>query len=422
MRTYFLLILILTTIHSFALESLVISTEWPQWRGPQRNGISVESDWSATWPKEGPKILWSASIGTGYAAVAVSNGHVFTMGNQQGEDIVWCLDAVTGKVIWRYAYASELDPHSHAGGPGSTPSIDGECVYTFSKHGVIHCLDATTGKVKWTKNVLADFGATKPEWAFSCSPLIVGDKLLINAFASGLALNKLTGELLWKGTGTSGYASPVLFKMKETTGAAFFGKESLFGVNIADGKVLWEIPWKTSWGENNPDPIVSNDTLYVSTGHGLGAALFKLSEDPKPVTVWENKALGNHISTAILKDGNVYGFSGLVHRKPSPAKPNYLSCVDFSTGHEKWRQVDILGQITLAGDKLIMMTTEGELIVAEASPDKYTELARAKVLESKPSEGKGAPKKCWTVPVLSGGRLYCRNASGDLVCVDVSKK
>ena len=420
--TYFILIATLAAGSAVnASESPAASTDWPQWRGPQRNGISDESDWTVKWGKDGPKVLWTASAGTGYASFAVSHGRVYTMGNQKGEDIVWCLDAASGKEIWHYAYACELEPNSHAGGPGSTPAVDGDCVYTMSKRAQIHCLDAATGKVKWAKNAVADFGATKPQWAFSSAPLIVGDTLLLNCFASGLALNKATGDVLWKGTGTSGYASPVLFKIKNGTGAAFFGKEALFGVTIADGKVLWEIGWKTNWGENTPDPIVLDDLIYLSSGHGLGAASYKLSEDAKPALVWENKALGNHISSPVLKDGNLYGFSGLVHRKPTAEKPNYLSCVDFKTGKEKWRLPDMLGQIMMAGGRLIMMTTEGELIVSETSPEKYTELGRAKVLESKPAEGKGGAKKCWTVPVLSGGRIYCRNANGDVVCLDASK-
>ena len=409
------------TLSAIASDTPPSPTDWPQWRGPHRDGVSDETGWSATWPKEGPKVLWNAVLGTGFAAVAVSRGRVYTMGNVNNEDIVWCLDAATGSVVWKYAYKCELEPKSHPGGPGATPAVDGKFVYTMSKNAQINCIDAETGKLKWSKDAVADFGATKPEWAFSSSPLIVGDKLLVNVFASGIALNKETGELLWKGSGTSGYASPVIFKIKDGTGAAFFGKEALFGVNLADGKMLWEFPWKTPWGENSPDPIAFDDFIYISTGHGMGATLLKLSEDGKPAPVWENKAFINHISTSVLKNGFLYGFSGLVHRKPTVAKPNNLSCVDVKTGEAKWTQPDMIGQITLAGGKLILLTTEGDLIVAEASPEKYIELARAHVIDSKPGDGKGAPKKCWTVPVLSGGHIYCRNASGDLVCLDVSK-
>jgi outer membrane protein assembly factor BamB len=393
------------------------SADWPQWRGAHRNGVADEKNWSSAWPKEGPPQLWKAEVGTGFASVAVSHGRAYTLGNSQNRDTVFCLDANSGAPVWKHTYACELEPNSHAGGPGSTPAVDGDWVYTFSKKGHIFCLDAATGKVRWQKNVVADFGAKSPTWAFSSSPLIDGDRVLLNVFASGLALNKNTGALIWKGTGVSGYASPVLFNRAEGTGVVFFGTDALFGVNAEDGKTLWTYPWPTKWGENTPDPICVHDHLYVSTGHGLGAALLKLSDQAAPQKVWENKAIGNHISTPVLYNEFLYGFTGLVHRKGA----TNLSCVDFKTGEIKWTQPGLLGQLILSNGKLLMLTVDGVLIAAEATPEKYIELARAKVLESKEGEGKSPPKKCWTPPVLSAGRIYCRNASGELVCLDVSK-
>src|SRR3954447_26373896 len=145
--------------------------DWPHWRGPALNGISKERGWSTSWPAEGPKQLWKASVGTGFSSFAVASGRVFTLGNQKETDTVYCFDAENGNLIWKHSYACPLDPIYYEGGPGSTPSVDGERVYTLSKRAQLFCFEAATGKVLWERDLTKETGAQKPRWGFAGSPL-----------------------------------------------------------------------------------------------------------------------------------------------------------------------------------------------------------------------------------------------------------
>ncbi|MBM3892582.1 MAG: alcohol dehydrogenase, partial [Verrucomicrobia bacterium] len=193
-----------------ASAGLARAGDWPRWRGSHLNGISDERGWFNPWPAEGPKVLWRASVGTGFSSFAVSGGRVFTMGNTNGMDSVWCFDAANGRVIWRHAYACPLAPRFYEGGTLATPTVDGESVYTISKKGHLHRLDAATGKVAWSKNIAEELNIGLPEWDIAGSPFIEGDLLALNIGGAGAALDKHTGKVLWStGTNVCGYSTPV---------------------------------------------------------------------------------------------------------------------------------------------------------------------------------------------------------------------
>lgn len=380
------------------------AADWPNFRGPTHDNVSTEDAWSHTWPAEGPKKLWSAKVGTGFSSIAVSAGKVYTQGNVKDQDSVWCLDAATGAQVWCHTFASKLDPKYYAGGPSSTPTVHDGAVYTLSKRGLIHCLDASTGAVRWSHQIAE--ALKPPSWGFASSAVISGDVVLFNVGKAGLALKHSDGSVAWSsGEGLPGYSSPVLFTRDGKQLAAMFGAEHLRAVEVATGTIRWELPWKTDWGENSPDPLVTADTLLVSTGHGLGTSLFSLGDNGEPVLRWNTTALGNHLNTSVLHDGHYYGFDGRVNKDSG-----HLGCLDAATGKELW-SAPLRGSLIRAGNRLIILTLTGELVIAAAEPQAYRELARAQVLGG----------TCWTAPTLSDGRVYVRNAKGDLVCLDLTK-
>lgn len=189
------------------VASHLSAADWPQWRGPSRNGVSEEKV-SAAWPAEGPRVLWRASVGTGFSSISVSQGRVYTMGNTRNEDSVWCLDAKTGQRIWQHSYFAALGPQWYEGGPGATPTVDGDRVITISKWGDVFCLDAAKGTVIWQRDLRRD-GIKTNRWGFAGSPLLWGKSVILNAGSAGIALDCDTGRILWSnGTNATGYREP----------------------------------------------------------------------------------------------------------------------------------------------------------------------------------------------------------------------
>jgi outer membrane protein assembly factor BamB len=388
--------------------------DWSQWRGPNRDGVSAETDWRADWDKNGPKRLWKREVGTGLSSVTTRGDRVFTMGNAKGKDTVYCLDAETGKDVWRHSYDSPLLRKNFPGGPTASPVLDGERVYTISRSGVALCLDIADGKEVWRQDLRRVAGSKPPIWGFAGSAVVIGEKVLFNVGRAGVALKKDSGELAWKTRdGPSAYASPVPFiQGGDDAGqggddaVAVFGNKALHGVRVADGKILWRVDWPTSFGENTADPLVLGDRLYLSSAHGRGSVLFQLT-DGEPRVLWKNKGFGNHTDAPVPWKGNLFGFEGRVNRRGGS-----LKCVELETGKIRWSAKDVKGSLNIAGGRLLIMTLDGKLIVAEASAEAYKPLASAQLLG----------RYSWTPPVLSHGRLFCRNGNGTLLCLDLREK
>jgi len=378
--------------------------DWPQWRGPNLNGISKETNWSTSWPTEGPKQLWKAAVGIGFSSVAVAQGRVFTLGNKDETDTVFAFDAESGKQLWKHSYPCPLDPIYYEGGPGSTPTVDGNNVYTLSKRGHALCFDTATGKVLWQKNLMEELGAQKPRWGFAGSPLIEQDHIILNVGAAGTALEKTTGRVLWRSdTNATGYATPIPYSVDGERDVAIFSSKALVGVRVRDGRQQWRFPWEERWDLNAADPLLIGDRLFVSS-FGRGCALLRLTPSG-PSVLWENKNLAHHFNCGVYLNGFIYGIHG---NTDQPERD--LRCIDATTGGLKWKQTGFgLGSLLAADGKLIVLSDRGELAVAPAGPAGFKPVARAQVLGG----------KCWTVPVLANGRLYCRNAEGTLVCLDV---
>jgi outer membrane protein assembly factor BamB len=398
MRTFAALLLVLT------LPLAAAAGDWPRWRGPNVNGVSDETRWLDVWPEGGPPVAWRAAVGTGFSAVAVSQGRLFTVGNTDDTDTVSCLDAATGKAHWAHAYEAPRDPNMFDGGPTATPTVDGGRVYTLSRRGDLVCLDAATGAVVWSKNVPRETGQRVPGWGLAGSPLVHEDLLLLNLGDAGVALEKATGKVVWNSeVKDASYSSPVPFRRGTDWFAVFSSEDAYVAANVRTGKELWRVPWPTRYGVNAADPVVAGEHVFVSSGYNKGAALLTMGEG-EPAAVWQNKAVRNQINSSVLLGGFLYGVDGDTSSRAA------LKCVELKTGAVRWEYDRTgCGSLTAAGGKLIVLSDRGELIVAPASPDGFRPTARAKVLDG----------KCWTAPVLANGRIYCRNADGDLVCLDV---
>ena len=387
------------------LTASAASYDWYRWRGPDLNGISRETGWTVNWPKEGPKVLWRANVGIGFSSITVANGRAYTSGNRSDKDTVYCFDAETGKEVWKYSYSEDTDPHYYEGGTSCTPTVDGNAVFAISRRGLLFRFGASTGKVDWQVNIAKATGAKVPEWGFASSPLVEGDLLILNAGAAGTAVNKASGSVVWSsGKARAGYSSGVPFDYSGERYVAMAVLESILAFKVKDGSKLWEFPWDTRYDVNAADPIITGDRVFVSSAYNHGGALFRF-QGSQTTKLWENKNMRNHINSSVLLEGYLYGVDG-----DAGGKETALRCVELETGSLRWTEKSIgSGALMAADNKLIVLSDKGELIIADPSPAAFKPIARAQVMGG----------KCWTVPVLSNGRIYCRNAQGNVACVDV---
>jgi outer membrane protein assembly factor BamB len=247
-----------------------------------------------------------------------------------------------------------------------------------------------------------------PSWGFASSVLVDGDVCFVNAGAAGTAFDKKTGKVLWSsGRDAAGYSTPVPFESGGERALALCLRQDVAAVRAKDGKELWRHPWKTSWDVNAADPVVSNGRIFFSSGYNHGGALLDVSGG-KPKLIWENKNMRNHFNSCVLMGGFLYGFDDDANKPDATA----LKCVELASGAVKWTEKVAAGGLMAADGKLIAISGKGELMVVEATSDKFKAISRAQVLGG----------KCWTTPVLANGQVFCRNAKGDLVCLDVSGK
>jgi len=367
--------------------------DWPQWRGPNRDGKSIESKWNANWKALPPKVKWRANVGQGYSSMAVSVGKVFTLGNENDVDRVTALSEGNGKVLWTYTYPCSATDADNYRGPRSTPTVDGDYVYTLSRLGHLLCINVDSGKLLWSKNLVRDFNGAMSLWGYACSPLIAGSLLIVEngntAGRSVIALNKTNGQLVWaNGNDRAGYSSPVSCRIGDTPMVAVFSAQSVSGRLLSNGRVVWRYNWKTTDDVSAATPIVWEDKVFISSGYNSGCALIHVGNNFAR-RIWSNRYMRNHFSSCVLVDSHLYGFD-----------ENELRCMDITTGNVKWR-TNTYGKGTLiaADGKLIIQAYNGMNAVVEANPWNFKELGRVQVLN-----GKGA----WTAPVLANQLLFVR--------------
>jgi len=386
-----------------------VAADWPFFRGPKHNGVSAESGWLTQWPGSGPKIAWRREVGRGVSSFAVVGDRVLTMGNQENSDIVWCLDAESGRVLWRFDYPCKFDDRNFEGGTASTPTVDGRFVYALSYDGQAHCLALEDGRFVWSRHLVRDFGGRYSSWKYAGSPLVTGDLVLFDTGADGkstVALDKSSGREVWSaGDDLAGYATPIPFTHAGERAVLVFKARAMVAHDLASGRELWRIDWRTYYDCNASTPTVTGDKLFISTGYGgrsARGALFQLSENP-PRQLWLNDDLETKMSSVVVYEGHVYCVSERLGGQ--------LMRVDLRDGTTVWAQRNFApyGTLMIADGKLVILDEKGELVIADTARGSYHELARAKVLNG----------RCWAMPVLANGRIYAKTNKGQMVCVDV---
>ena len=409
------------------------AADWPCIRGANHDGVSTES--ISVWP---PTKSWEVDAGEGYSSVAVSDGRVYTMGWVAGQDKVSCFDASTGDMIWSQTYPCGYGGDRRWIGTRSTPTVDGDKVYTFSTDGLLHCFDKVSGQVLWSKTV--NIGK-KPRWGFAGSPLIEGDKVILDAGDSGVAVFKdtPTHDIAWSSTGEAAYSTPVPFVGEDGKRVVvLFSGTQVVGVNPADGSKVWWRAWEKPT-INGVDPLVCGNRIYVSQWD-IGSEMLQPGTGAL-TPVWSTRAVKSHYMTAVTLNGYIYGFSGR-------QKTDYyqrLFCIRAEDGNGMW-EVNTkntksgsgeygyigLGQLTackFAGDDVLLIQcaggtafehsgskydTKGDILLIDATPSGMTVRGERFSLNA-------ASEQCWwNAPVLSNGRIYCRGDKGALVCLSVS--
>jgi outer membrane protein assembly factor BamB len=397
------------------------AADWPQWRGPHRNGISQETGLLKEWPKEGPKLLWQVNdIGYGYGAPAIVGDRLYLVGNRGlEEEFVEALAVKDGKRIWSRRLGKVGKPQQRPNFPAarSTPTVDGNLVYALSSDGDLACLEAADGKERWHKNLQSEFGGKSGLWAYSESPLIDGDVLICTPGGSEvtlLALNKKTGEVLWKsavpGGDSAGYASAQAVEVGGHKEYVQFLGKGLVGVDAKTGKVLWRYG-KTAGmaGMSIQTPVFHADYVY-SAGARAGGGLVHLKGDKEGVAaeqVYFDRGLPNSIGGAVLVDGYLYGTTG-----------EGLVCAKFVSGKVAWQDKCVgPGSVCFADGRLYVHGENGEMALVEATPEAYHEKGRF-TPPNPPKHLRGGMERAWAYPAIANGQLYIRDV-GTLWCYDI---
>ena len=392
------------------------SGDWPQFRGQNRDGVSAEKGLLSTWTGDGPPLEWKAAgCGRGYSSVAIADGKVFTQGDRGQEGFVIAFDAEGGRELWATPFSQ---PWS-GGGPNSTPTVDGDRVYALSCHGDLVCLDAADGSQKWKKNFAQDFGGTMMSgWGFSESVLIDGDRLICTPGGQQavlVALDKLSGEPIWKSAMPSGqagngagYSSVVISEAAGVKQYIQLIGRGLISVRAEDGTFLWGYDKIANGTANIPTPIVHGDYVFGSTGYSAGSVVLKLSRDGKGVKAKEIRflpadELQNHHGGMVLVGNHIYGGHG--HNNGFPI------CLEFKTGKVAWREGRGAGEgsaaVVAADGHLYFRYQDGKMALVEASPKGYREKGTFQIPD--------CDSPSWSLPAVAGGRLYLREQD-NLLC------
>ncbi len=416
--------MIAAVVAALALASGLLQADWPQYRGPNHDGVSAEKILKK-WPASGLRQAWKVPLNTGFSSFAIAHGMAYTLVRREidglEQEVCLALDAKSGKEIWaspigraKYDGGGDTGAKDNRGGDGprSTPTIDGDSLYTLSAYLVLSCFDAKSGKTLWSKDLTKDLPGKVITWQNAASPLIDGDLIFVNVNAPGqclAALHKQDGRVVWKGQNDKmTHATPIAATILGQRQIIFFTQSGLVAVDPKDGTVLWryKFPYSTSTAAS---PVVSGDIVYCSAGYGVGAGAVRIAKSGSQFAateIWRTpNKLPSHWSTPIVHNGHLYGLFSFKEFGTGP-----LKCVELATGKEVWSQSGFgPGGVLLADGHILVLSDTGELILVEATPAAYKEVARFDALDG----------KCWNAPALSGGRIYARSTT-EGACLEIA--
>lgn len=403
------------------LSVVLNAADWPQYRGPNQDGVYPEKV-NLNWPAGGPKVIWKVPTQNGFSSFAVVGNKVFIQVNREINgalrEICVAMDAATGKELWFADMGiGKYDGGAGPGdGPRSTPTVNDGMVYTFNQHLVLFCLDAATGKLVWSKDLMKDHAGRNIGWKSAASPVVDGNLVFVAGGGPGqsfLAFNKKTGTIVWEVEDEIiTHSTPVVATILDVRQVIFFAKSGLVSVAPGDGKLLWKFPFnfKVSTAIS---PVVSGDIVYCSAGYDVGSGACKISREGsglKATEMWKipgNKPIANHWSTPVCKDRYLYGMFSFKQFKTGPMK-----CVELATGKVMWEQPNFgPGNVILVNNKLLALADDGQLVLIEAVPTAYKEIARVQAVTG----------KSWSTPAFSDGRVYVRSAK-EGICLDLAGK
>lgn len=388
--------------------------DWPRFLGPRGDGSSSETGLLEGWSEEGPPLVWERSLGRSFSPPVTAAGRIVVFHRIRGQEVVECLEAGTGRPVWKQAYPTRYrDRYGYNNGPRSSPAIDGDRVYTFGAEGKLTCLEFSTGRILWQRWINRDYRVPQNFFGVGSAPVVEGNRILVNAGGDGagvLAVDKHSGETVWKtGDDEASYSTPAVVDLDGRRVAMFLTRGGFLAVDAADGRELYRYPFRSRSYEsvNAATPVVVGNRVFLSATYNTGAVLLELGSQGL-TEVWRDRmAMQNHWATSLHRDGYLYGVDG---RHEGQAN---LRCLEFLTGAVRWQSPRDLGRsgFVLAEGRLILLGERGDLALVELNPDAYREKARARVLTY----------PCWAPPVLSHGLLYLRNETR-LICLDLRKK
>jgi outer membrane protein assembly factor BamB len=388
----------------------LLATDWPQWRGVERAGISRETGLLKSWPKDGPPLVWKTQgLGEGYSAFSISGGLLFTQGQRGDQEFVLAIDTRTGKKAWETLTGKPFrERRGH--GPRGTPTLDGNYLYAMAADGTLVCLEKKSGEKVWIVDLMKRFNTDVLHWGMSESPLVDGNNLIVTPGGKGaaiVALDKKTGNTVWKSqSDRAGYSSALPFDLGGIHQMAILTGEAAIGVNLKNGELLWRYDKVSNRTANIATPIYRDGYVFVSTAYGTGCALLKLTPEgggEKMTEVYFNREMMNHYSSSVLVGDVLYGFSNAI-----------LTAMKFQTGEVIWKDRSVgKGSVAYADGKLYLLSEDGVVGLAEATPAGYKEISRFTIQRNE--------FPTWTPPVISGGRMYLREQD-NLYCYNIAEK
>jgi outer membrane protein assembly factor BamB len=383
-----------------------IAPEWPDFRGPNRDGRYTGAI-RTSWPREGLRRLWKQPIGAGYASFVVADGRAFTIEQRRDQEVVAAYDVQAGRELWTNAWDASFEESMGGDGPRATPTYHDGRVYALGAEGELRVLDAAKGALVWRRNILSDNGAYNLSWGMSAAPLIVDDTVVVlpggTRGSSVVAYRKATGAPVWKALNDeASYTSPMLVTLAGVRQLLVVTATRVVGLTPDKGALLWEYPWSTFNGINVAQPIVftqnGRDRIFMSASYGTGAAVFELTPSTSlgagpnrfaAKTIWKNQRMKNKFTSSVLHKGHIYGLDESI-----------LASVNAETGEQNWKGGRYgYGQLMLAGDHLVVLTEDGEVVLVNATPARHEEVARFSAIEG----------KTWNHPVIADGKLLVRN-------------